>query len=174
MASSSVSQESLDRDEYEYTARKSRIRNLRSRGPSHKGDSFDGDHNGVDGLGGTVEQTEGSPGLGAGSAGVAAVAAVAAADHDSPTRISRAKDRDKRSRPNHLHKGKTAKDKRKLREKRRSTGVVHLPSTEVSLFHNTIKWSSYSPNLWMLLSHAKRAIFSLLSNYCGLLHCHAM
>lgn len=52
--------------------------------------------------------------------------------HDSPTRtsaIQRAKD--KRSRPNHLQKGKLPKDKRKLREKRRSTGVVHLASTEV-------------------------------------------
>lgn len=34
-------------------------------------------------------------------------------------------------RPNHLNKGKQPRDRRKLREKRRSTGVVHLPSTEV-------------------------------------------
>ena len=53
-------------------------------------------------------------------------------DHESPTRLA-ARLKDKRIRPNHLHKGKAGKDKRKLREKRRSTGVVHLqqPSTEV-------------------------------------------
>ncbi|CAG0918535.1 unnamed protein product [Notodromas monacha] len=31
---------------------------------------------------------------------------------------------------NHMNKGKAQRDRRKLREKRRSTGVVHLPSTE--------------------------------------------
>lgn len=36
-------------------------------------------------------------------------------------------------RANHLNKGKQTRDRRKLREKRRSTGVVHLQSTEVSL-----------------------------------------
>ena len=34
-------------------------------------------------------------------------------------------------RNNHTNKGKQQRDRRKLREKRRSTGVVHLPSTEV-------------------------------------------
>jgi len=53
------------------------------------------------------------------------------ADHDSPTRGS-ARGKEKRGRPLHLYKGKTAKEKRKLREKRRSTGVLHFPtSTEV-------------------------------------------
>ena len=52
-------------------------------------------------------------------------------DHDSPTRGS-ARGKEKRGRPLHLYKGKTAKEKRKLREKRRSTGVLHFPtSTEV-------------------------------------------
>jgi len=34
-------------------------------------------------------------------------------------------------RPNFVNKGKQQRDRRKLREKRRSTGVVHLQSTEV-------------------------------------------
>lgn len=34
-------------------------------------------------------------------------------------------------RPNFTSKGKVQRDRRKLREKRRSTGVVHLQSTEV-------------------------------------------
>lgn len=34
-------------------------------------------------------------------------------------------------RPNFVNKGKLQRDRRKLREKRRSTGVVHLQSTEV-------------------------------------------
>ena len=35
-------------------------------------------------------------------------------------------------RPNFVNKGKQQRDRRKLREKRRSTGVVHLQSTEVT------------------------------------------
>ena len=34
-------------------------------------------------------------------------------------------------RTGNVNKGKQQRDRRKLREKRRSTGVVHLPSTEV-------------------------------------------
>jgi hypothetical protein len=58
-------------------------------------------------------------------------------DHDSPTRM---KVREKQQRcwqPGHaaivVHKAKAnaAKDKRKLREKRRSSGLVHIQSTEV-------------------------------------------
>lgn len=37
-------------------------------------------------------------------------------------------------RPNFVNKGKMQRDRRKLREKRRSTGVVHLQSTEVLLY----------------------------------------
>lgn len=37
-------------------------------------------------------------------------------------------------RPNHTNKGKQQRDRRKLREKRRSTGVVQLYSTEVYNF----------------------------------------
>ena len=48
-------------------------------------------------------------------------------EHDSPTKARVMKD--KRCRPNHLHKNR--QDKRRLREKRRSTGVVHMASTEV-------------------------------------------
>ena len=122
MASSSVSQESLDRDDYEYCARRSRARVLRTRAPPlHKScesyepaDSLNRDQNG------DHHDYEG-----------AAVGHGLDRDHESPTRTS-SRLKDKRGRPNHLHKGKTAKDKRKLREKRRSTGVVHLPSTEVS------------------------------------------
>lgn len=40
-------------------------------------------------------------------------------------------------RANHMNKGKQQqRDRRKLREKRRSTGVVHLPSTEVGSARN--------------------------------------
>lgn len=54
-----------------------------------------------------------------------------AADHEtSPKPIMRS---GKEKRPNKIHhgnKGKQQRDRRKLREKRRSTGVVHLASTE--------------------------------------------
>ena len=39
-------------------------------------------------------------------------------------------------RPNFASKGKVQRDRRKLREKRRSTGVVHLQSTEVQFSSN--------------------------------------
>lgn len=114
MASSSVSQESLDIEDYELNARKSRVRAMRAqrvlnprvgeREQENVGDCKD--LNGEDGMGISPDPV-----------GI----------HDSPTRssaVQRAKD--KRAR----QKGKLPKDKRKLREKRRSTGVVHLQSTE--------------------------------------------
>ncbi|XP_071552856.1 uncharacterized protein [Panulirus ornatus] len=53
-----------------------------------------------------------------------------APDHDaSPKPATRLKEK-RMNRPNHTNKGKQQRDRRKLREKRRSTGVVHLPSTE--------------------------------------------
>jgi hypothetical protein len=61
-------------------------------------------------------------------------------DHESPTRV---KVREKQQRcwqPGHaavvVHKAKAnaVKDKRKLREKRRSSGLVHIQSTEVMEF----------------------------------------
>ena len=112
MASSSVSQESLDREEYDVAARRSRVRALRVRG----------------GPGRVAEDT---PEVAGGPDDAGEGVAAEGLDQDSPSRAgARASAKDKR-RPNHLHKGKTVKDKRKLREKRRSTGVVHLPS-EVS------------------------------------------
>ncbi|XP_043210721.1 PRKC apoptosis WT1 regulator protein-like isoform X7 [Amphibalanus amphitrite] len=51
-------------------------------------------------------------------------------DHDaSPKPSARAKDK-RPARPGHVNKGKQQRDRRKLREKRRSTGVQHMPSTE--------------------------------------------
>eukprot|EP00918_Siedleckia_nematoides_P064679 GHVU01140635.1.p1 GENE.GHVU01140635.1~~GHVU01140635.1.p1 ORF type:complete len:181 (+),score=19.75 GHVU01140635.1:32-574(+) len=124
MASSSVSQESLDRDDYEINARRRINRTLRSgRGLSHRPEhheSFDSytctSHYG--------EHIEGESGIGPDRQESSVLA-----EHESPTRMAN-RMKDKRGRPNHLHKGKPLKDKRKLREKRRSTGVVHLPSTE--------------------------------------------
>ncbi|XP_071115138.1 PRKC apoptosis WT1 regulator protein-like isoform X1 [Haliotis cracherodii] len=119
MASSSVSQESLDMEDFETTRQRNRIRTHRGRGMFYRGDRDGGDHVDREGRDQNGEGGEGHP-------------TSFSQDHDSPTRtVGRSKD--KRSRPNHLHKGKLPKDKRKLREKRRSTGVVHLPSTELSV-----------------------------------------
>ncbi|CAC5416432.1 unnamed protein product [Mytilus coruscus] len=108
MASSSVSQESLDTVDYEQSARKSKIRSMRAKGvlprsSEREADPNDKDQNGDEGFSG---------------------------EHESPSRGGVGRAKDKRTRPSHL-KGKMGlKDKRKLREKRRSTGVVHLQSTE--------------------------------------------
>ncbi|XP_041351411.1 putative protein TPRXL isoform X2 [Gigantopelta aegis] len=113
MASSSVSQESLDMEDFEMTRQRNRIRTHRGRGMLHRAGERDaGDGEGRD------QNGDGGDGPAAGFQ-----------DHDSPTRTA-ARAKDKRTRPNHMHKGKLPKDKRKLREKRRSTGVVHLQSTE--------------------------------------------
>lgn len=123
MASSSVSQESLDMEDYENMARRNRIRTHRGRAMPHRSGEREGggDFHDRDGRGGDYQNGDtGDSALHAGG------------DHESPTRSAAARLKDKqRSRANHLHKGKPPKDKRKLREKRRSTGVVHLPSTEV-------------------------------------------
>lgn len=138
MASSSVSQESLDMDDMDTTARRNRIRihrghsgrgSMPHRGPADRGDAGDqdrddkGDHSADVGDGGSTTTL----GL------VTQSHSHLPGDHESPTRGAAARLKDKRSRPNHM-KGKLPKDKRKLREKRRSTGVVHcIPSTEVRL-----------------------------------------
>ncbi|KAK3608923.1 hypothetical protein CHS0354_002562 [Potamilus streckersoni] len=122
MASSSVSQESLDHEDFEPNRRV--VRPRRSRGPMYRSGDRDGWGDAAGERDGSREQN-GDYGIEEGQGGYGAIP-----EHDSPTRVSavsRAKDK---RRPNHLHKGKPPKDKRKLREKRRSTGVVHLASTE--------------------------------------------
>lgn len=136
MASSSVSQEDFDA-EYELSTRRTRVRIPRNRGTisaaNRQVEMSSGDYE-PDGFVGAGEVSgcgpsglssrpgaaaEGSN-LGLGGGGI---------DHDtSPKPTSRVKD--KRTRPNHINKGKQQRDRRKLREKRRSTGVVHIPSTE--------------------------------------------
>lgn len=139
MASSSVSQEDLEND-FELSSRRSRIRTARARtvnppsrldpGGGGGGAGGDADDNGPN----EVKQSE-SLNIGSNFP----------AEHDaSPKPLSRAKEKrvnrcvsvrqplsEHISRANHMNKGKQQqRDRRKLREKRRSTGVVHLPSTE--------------------------------------------
>ncbi|XP_076057833.1 uncharacterized protein LOC143035124 [Oratosquilla oratoria] len=121
MASSSVSQDDVEVD-FEISSRRSRIRTARARNinPSSRGgEAADEECDGSDRetCGGAVGGT--SVGLYPG-----------APDHDaSPKPATRLKEK-RLNRPNHTNKGKQQRDRRKLREKRRSTGVVHLPSTE--------------------------------------------
>lgn len=132
MASSSVSQESLDMEDFDTMARRNRIRTHRGRAMPHRSGEREGggDFHDRDGRGGDHQNGDtGDSPLHAGG------------DHESPTRSAAARIKDKqRSRANHLHKGKLPKDKRKLREKRRSTGVVHLPSTEVRVTTFLLVW----------------------------------
>ncbi|CAL1534868.1 unnamed protein product [Lymnaea stagnalis] len=132
MASSSVSQESLDMDDLDNMARRNRIRVHRvhsGRGAlPHRGlpDNVDGGDQDREGKGGDHHNGESIPTDGLGLSSHSHLPG----DHESPTRGAAARLKDKRTRPNHM-KGKLPKDKRKLREKRRSTGVVHcMPSTE--------------------------------------------
>ncbi|KAK3926448.1 PRKC apoptosis WT1 regulator protein [Frankliniella fusca] len=127
MASSSVSQEDVEND-FELSSRRSRIRTARARtvNPTSRIGEID------DSLG-EMKVSE-SLNVGGQNCG----------EHDaSPKPLSRTKEKrtnrnvpvrqplaDHLNRPNHLAKGKQPRDRRKLREKRRSTGVVHLPSTE--------------------------------------------
>ena len=112
-------------EDFDTMARRNRIRTHRGRAMPHRSGEREGggDFHDRDGRGG--DHTNGDAGDSA--------LHTTAGDHESPTRSAAARIKDKqRIRANHQHKGKLPKDKRKLREKRRSTGVVHLPSTEVS------------------------------------------
>ncbi|XP_069702300.1 PRKC apoptosis WT1 regulator protein-like isoform X5 [Periplaneta americana] len=119
MASSSVSQEDLEND-FELSSRRSRIRTARARtvNPPARIDPGGGDMD--DGGGGEMKTSESLN-----------ISGNFPAEHDaSPKPLSRAKEK-RVNRANHMNKGKQQqRDRRKLREKRRSTGVVHLPSTE--------------------------------------------
>ncbi|KAL7641773.1 UNVERIFIED_CONTAM: hypothetical protein RMT77_007647 [Armadillidium vulgare] len=115
MASSSVSQDDVDVD-FEICSRRSRIRTARARNINPPPPPRTGEAN-EDGDGSDKES--GVSGLHPGHQ-----------DHDaSPKPTTRLKEK-RMNRPNHTNKGKQQRDRRKLREKRRSTGVVQLYSTE--------------------------------------------
>ncbi|XP_077271802.1 uncharacterized protein LOC143902612 isoform X6 [Temnothorax americanus] len=121
MASSSVSQEDFDND-FELTSRRPRIRTARTRVvPARTGDvsSISFQKNTTD-----VEESQGVYD--------ASSNPVLPTEHENPQSKPIIRKQDKRvtGRPTHINKGKQQRDRRKLREKRRSTGVVHLPSTE--------------------------------------------
>lgn len=116
MASSSLSQEDFE-NEYELSTRRSRIRAARANArniPPSRSDITNLAADTEDGSGNYAGQADHADPL----------------DHDaSPKPTVRSKDK-RCPRPNHVNKGKAQRERRKLREKRRSTGVVHLPSTE--------------------------------------------
>ncbi|XP_043495932.1 PRKC apoptosis WT1 regulator protein-like isoform X6 [Polistes fuscatus] len=131
MASSSVSQEDFDND-FELTSRRSRIRTARARvGPPRTGDTA------------TITFQKSAPDSEE-SQGICDSSSnnVLPPEHDGQQNKPIMRKQDKRvtgrvfsvvsclHRPTHINKGKQQRDRRKLREKRRSTGVVHLPSTE--------------------------------------------
>ncbi|XP_034177046.1 uncharacterized protein LOC117602755 isoform X5 [Osmia lignaria lignaria] len=131
MASSSVSQEDFDND-FELTSRRSRIRTARARVvPPRTGDSSSINFQK------SVQNVEESQGVCDTSSN-----SVLPPDHENQQNKPIMRKQDKRvtgrvysvvsclHRPTHINKGKQQRDRRKLREKRRSTGVVHLPSTE--------------------------------------------
>ncbi|CAL7949514.1 unnamed protein product [Xylocopa violacea] len=121
MASSSVSQEDFDND-FELTSRRSRIRTARARvAPPRTGDSSSIN---FQKSGQNVEESQGVCDTSSNS--------VLPPEHENQQNkpIMRKQDKRVTSRPTHINKGKQQRDRRKLREKRRSTGVVHLPSTE--------------------------------------------
>ncbi|XP_046405372.1 siderophore biosynthesis regulatory protein URBS1-like [Ischnura elegans] len=149
MASSSVSQEDVDND-YELSSRRTRIRTARACRnanppppstaitssssinaipPSAMASRINDHHN----LGCGADHPDDGNGDGSlGSClGGGELRSTEGADHNdaSPKPLGRAKEK-RVNRANHLNKGKQQRDRRKLREKRRSTGVVHLPSTE--------------------------------------------
>lgn len=139
MASSSVSQDDIDND-FEKNSRRSRIRTARARQINPSGCRMESANQNLDQN--DLEIGEENSAILANARGQAEAGAsnnkydklVAATDESvehetSPKPIIRGKEK----RPNKMHhgnKGKQQRDRRKLREKRRSTGVVHLASTE--------------------------------------------
>lgn len=145
MASSSVSQDDIDND-YEKNSRRSRIRTARARQINPSGSRADNnahphdeaeeralDNNPTAATAAQNEEEEAAHVQAESMQGDGARGAdPGGADDTSPKPMCRAKD--KRVLPpsklHHANKGKQQRDRRKLREKRRSTGVVHLASTE--------------------------------------------
>lgn len=120
MASSSLSQEDFEAD-YETCARRTRVRTARARNVNAAASRV---------LDATVDHEEGTgcvP-IPIGQAGIDRN--IVGPEHEASPKPTASRAKDKRTRPNHINKGKQQRDRRKLREKRRSTGVVHMPSTE--------------------------------------------
>jgi len=151
MASSSLSQESLDHEDVivDISARRSRVRGGRSRctaGSQQRAEPTDESRD-VEIADDRSYRSAGWPphrsaAAAFGSAGPPLPGHVnfyasTGGDHESPNRM---RVKDKRSwQPGYLHKSKPpappSKDKRKLREKRRSSGLVHAQSAEVDPFN---------------------------------------
>ena len=147
MASSSLSQESLDHEDVivDISARRSRVRGGRSRcaaGSQPRVELNDesrdveiADDRSYRSAGWLPHRSSAatSGATGPPLPGHVNFYASTGADHESPNRM---RIKDKRSwQPGYLHKNKPpappSKDKRKLREKRRSSGLVHAQSAEV-------------------------------------------
>ncbi|XP_057335266.1 protein phosphatase 1 regulatory subunit 12A-like isoform X6 [Microplitis mediator] len=139
MASSSVSQEDFDND-YELTSRRPRIRTARARAipPARATANVSSSAaNDIITLNFQKNPVDDEPGI------CDSGSTILPGDHDTQQNnkpIMRKQDKRITNRvssvvsclhrPIHINKGKQQRDRRKLREKRRSTGVVHLPSTE--------------------------------------------
>ncbi|CAN7999378.1 unnamed protein product [Ixodes hexagonus] len=122
MASSSLSQEDVDHELEVQSSRRSRIRTARANAVARGSLSM------RECSAGGVGDCDSGAALGACTEGSQAAASE---QHDaSPKPCSRAKDKRCPPRPTHPNKCKAQRERRKLREKRRSTGVVHLQSTE--------------------------------------------
>ncbi|KAF2349898.1 hypothetical protein FHG87_019348 [Trinorchestia longiramus] len=122
MASSSVSQDDIELD-HEMTSRRSKLRMARARNfnPSRTGGG-----GGDDGEEADAESVGGAPWM---SVGGLPSGNKTTEQDISPKPLNRLKE--KRVRPSVTSKSKQQpRDRRKLREKRRSCGVVHVPSTE--------------------------------------------
>ncbi|XP_018006358.1 PRKC apoptosis WT1 regulator protein isoform X2 [Hyalella azteca] len=121
MASSSVSQDDIELDQ-EMTTRRSRLRMARARNfnPTRTGGGGD------DGDDADAESVVGAPWV---TVGALQSGSRSTEQDISPKPLNRLKE--KRARPGASAKTKAQpRDRRKLREKRRSCGVVHVPSTE--------------------------------------------
>jgi len=166
MASSSLSQESLDHEDaiVDISARRSRVRGGRVRGTAGSQQRFEltdesrdvevADDRSHRSAGWLTHRSAASSGMGGPSLpGHVNFYASAAGDHESPNRM---RIKDKRSwQPSYLHKNKPpappSKDKRKLREKRRSSGLVHPHSAEVYYVFNVERNKCKIPNTYLTL-----------------------
>jgi len=140
MASSSVSQDDIDND-FEKNSRRSRIRTARARQINPSGCRMESNIQdqdleiGEENSAPNYPSTSGRGGAEAGASNNKYDKLVAATDESvehetSPKPIVRGKEKRLTNKMHHGNKGKQQRDRRKLREKRRSTGVVHLASTE--------------------------------------------
>ncbi|XP_023327897.1 uncharacterized protein LOC111701019 [Eurytemora carolleeae] len=131
MASSSVSQDDFEKNDFEKLERRSRIRTARARQINPQSCRLESNQERFNPLGIDIEDNLDQLHIDTASVSPFSVLDGDTSPKPGPRNQAKLSSEKRPAKLNHHgNKGKQQRDRRKLREKRRSTGVVHLASTE--------------------------------------------